>query len=167
MTTPETLSRRAPSLSLREIGRNSPPFDNIGKIPYSRSGHRNRKSLDHSRFRRAQRRYAAATVKICRAEPKVDQSGETSRQINNLTLRLDNANRYFRRMASSVYNDEEATKLLKSMYSDVLVENKDFDFCRSGRALAKLTAANFCEIGTDDVYITEHGQRFIDSLSKS
>ena len=85
----------------------------------------------------------------------------------NLQLRLDNANRYFRRMAAAVYNDEEAVQLLRSMYSDVLVANEDFDFCHKGHALAKLTAANFCEMGSNDIYITEHGQRFIESLSKS
>ena len=53
------------------------------------------------------------------------------------------------------------------MYSNVVVETDDFDFCQHGRALAKLTAANFCEVGANSIYITEPGQRFIDNINES
>ena len=53
------------------------------------------------------------------------------------------------------------------MYSNVVVETDEFDFCQHGRALAKLTAASFCEVGANSIYITEPGQRFIDNINES
>ena len=44
------------------------------------------------------------------------------------------------------------------------VDISDFDACDGGLPLAKLTAANFCEVGAKVIHITEAGQRFIDSL---
>lgn len=67
-------------------------------------------------------------------------------------------------MAATVFNDDEAIELLRLMYRNVLVENEAFDFQKNGRALARLTAANFCELGPTDIYITQAGQRFIDNL---
>ena len=84
----------------------------------------------------------------------------------NLRRRLDNANRYFRRKAAAVFNDETAMHLLNEIHVKVVVETEEFDFCKYGRALAKLTAANFCEIGANSVYITEPGQRFVDNINK-
>ena len=52
------------------------------------------------------------------------------------------------------------------MYSHVVIGTEQFDFCRNGRALAKLTAANFCEIGANSVYITEPGQNFVDNIKE-
>ena len=79
--------------------------------------------------------------------------------------RLDNADRHFRRKAAAVFNDSTSMRLLNLMRSRVLIETEEFDFCRYGRALAKLTAANFCEIGANSVYITEPGQRFVDKIN--
>ena len=97
----------------------------------------------------------------------VSPSDEGSEASNNLELRLNNANRYFRKMAAAVFNDDEAIKLLRSMYRAVLVENEAFDFQQNGHALARLAAANFCELGPTDIYITQAGQRFIDNLGLS
>ena len=91
-------------------------------------------------------------------DPETDQS--------NLRKRLNNADRHFRRKAAAVFNDPTAVSLLKSLRSRVLIETEEFDFCGKGRALAKLTAANFCEIGANSVYITEPGQRFVDKISE-
>ena len=101
-----------------------------------------------------------------RATP-VSTPEEASKAFHDLKLRLENANRYFRRMAAAVFNDDEAIKLLRSLYADTLVENEAFDFRQHGHALAQLTAANFCELGANDIYITEAGQQFIDNLNKS
>ena len=106
-----------------------------------------------------------APAPIQEEEPTpVSPSDEDPKAPNNLKLRLNNANRYFHRMAAAVFTDDEAIKLLRSMYRDVLVENEAFDFQQNGRALARLTAANFCELGPTDIYITQAGQRFIDNL---
>ena len=87
-------------------------------------------------------------------------------QSDDLQRSLDRFNLHFRRQAAAVLNDESALRLLAVMYSKVLVEIDDFDFGKHGYALAKLTAANFCEIGANSVYITEPGQRFIDNISE-
>ena len=82
----------------------------------------------------------------------------------NLRHRLANANDYFHRKASEVFNDVAALELLDTMDRDVVVDISDFNFCEDGLPLAKLTAANFCEVGATVIHITEAGQRFIESL---
>ena len=82
---------------------------------------------------------------------------------DNLRQRLDNANDYFRRKAAEVYSDESALDLLTILHKAVVVEIADFDPVKDGIPLAKLTAANFCEIGANVIYITEVGQRFMES----
>ena len=84
--------------------------------------------------------------------------------IKTLRQRLDNANDHFRRKASEVFNDEAAMRLLTAMYRDVVVEVSDFDSGLNGLAMARLTAANFCEIGANVIYITDAGQRFMNSI---
>lgn len=82
----------------------------------------------------------------------------------NVRLRLENANSYFRRKASAVFNDPAALALLESLYEDIVVDISKFNTCEDGIPLAKLTAANFCEVGAKVIHITEAGQRFIDSV---
>ena len=82
-----------------------------------------------------------------------------------LQRRLDNVNRHFRRKAAAVFNDDDALTLLATLYESVVVETEDFDFCQQGRALAKLAAANFAEVGANGIFITESGQRFIDNIN--
>ena len=84
--------------------------------------------------------------------------------VEDLRRRLDNANNYFLRKASEVFNDEAALRLLAGMYCDVVVQIADFDPGKNGLPLAKLTAANFCEIGENVIYITDAGQKFIESI---
>ena len=83
---------------------------------------------------------------------------------DNLRQRLENANRHFRRKAAEVFTDDAALRLLATMYEDVIVDIPDFDLGKHGLSLAKLTAAHFCEIGANVIYITESGQRFIESI---
>jgi hypothetical protein len=82
-----------------------------------------------------------------------------------LENRLDEVNRHFRRKAASVLSDREALRLLVEMYNERARELADFDFCNDGRPLAVLTAAHFCEIGPNSVYISRRGQRFINFLN--
>lgn len=83
----------------------------------------------------------------------------------DLERRLGNVNRHFRRKAAAVFNDNDALTLLATLYESVVVETEEFDFCQHGRALAKLTAANFAEVGANGIFITESGQRFIDNIN--
>ena len=88
----------------------------------------------------------------------------TAKSTESLRQRLANANDYFQRKANEVFNDEAALGLLAAMYRDVVVDIAEFDPCENGMALAKLTAANFCEVGAKVIYITKAGQRFIESI---
>ena len=81
-----------------------------------------------------------------------------------LRERLLNANDYFRRKASEVFNDDAALRLLSEMHQRVVVDIPELPLGEEGLALAKLTAANFCEIGAKVIYITQAGQRFIESI---
>ena len=81
--------------------------------------------------------------------------------------RLDYANNHFRRKASEIFNDEAALRLLATMYRNIVIEIADFDSCQNGISLAKLTAANFCEIGANTIQITEAGQKFIESIENA
>ena len=80
--------------------------------------------------------------------------------------RLANANSHFRRMAAGVLGDESAIRLLSDLYVQVNLDIDSFDSGSKGISLAKLAAAHFCEIGAEVIYITEAGQRFIESLHR-
>ena len=101
-----------------------------------------------------------------RRHSAIHQGGAGS-STEGLRQRLANANSYFHRKASEVLADDAALKLLAALYQDVVVEISEFDVCKNGISLAKLTAANFAEIGGNVIYITEAGQRFIDSIKDS
>lgn len=96
--------------------------------------------------------------------PQVKIRGATPDSTENLRRRLDNVNNHFRRNAGAVFNDEAALMLLARMSRDFVVQIADFDTGKNGIPLAKLTAANFCEIGENVIYITEAGQKFIASI---
>ena len=83
----------------------------------------------------------------------------------NLRLRLDVVNRHFHKKAAAVYGDANSMRLLRRLYKAVVIDIVDFDSGKDGIALAKLTAANFCEIGATVIYITDAGQIFIDSIN--
>ena len=89
---------------------------------------------------------------------------DAANSTENLRERLANANDHFQRKATEVFNDEAALKLLAAMYRNVVVDISEFDARENGISLAKLTAANFCEVGAKVIYITEAGQRFINSI---
>lgn len=90
----------------------------------------------------------------------LDDSGD-------LRERLENANAHFRRKAAQVLDDEAALELLGSLYQDVVVDIPDAEISKAGICLAKLTAANFCEVGANVIYITHAGRRFVESIKRS
>ena len=81
-----------------------------------------------------------------------------------LRHRLANATSYFRRKTSAVLNDDTALRLLADIHDAGVVAKSDFDPCEHGFALAKLTAANLCEIGADVIYITPVGRRLVKKI---
>ena len=95
-----------------------------------------------------------------RHNPRRVESTSTS----ELRARLDNVNRHFKQKAAEVMFDENSVMLLADLYETVTVKIDEFDICRNGVALAKLTAANFVEIGVQTIHITLIGRGFIESL---
>lgn len=93
------------------------------------------------------------------------RKGNDAEPVQTLRQRLDNANNHFRKKAAAVFGDGDAVRLLARLYQAVIVDIADFDACKDGVSLAKLTAANFCEIGAKSIYITEAGQNFIDAIN--
>ena len=87
-----------------------------------------------------------------------------STSTSELRARLDNANRHFKQKAAEVMIDENSVMLLADLYETVTVKIDDFDICQNGLALAKLTAANFVEIGAQTIHITLIGRGFIESF---
>ena len=75
--------------------------------------------------------------------------------------RLRNANRYFRWKAAEVFNDKPALSLLRLLNEKTVIDINGMGPEFDKLALAKLTAANFCEIGAKVIFITHAGQRFI------
>ena len=100
-------------------------------------------------------------TRTSRASTRIAGTGST----NQLQQRLDNANRHFKRKAAEVFGDPDAIRLLAKLYKSVNLEIDELDTCQQGIALAKLTAANFCEIGAKVIYITEAGQKFIEAIN--
>ena len=94
------------------------------------------------------------------------QRTEAPNETEELRQRLNNANTYFRRKATDVLVDEDAVRLLIDLYERSTIRMTDFDTCKNGFALARLTAANFCEVGANLIYITEGGQNFIEWLDR-
>ena len=100
------------------------------------------------------------------AKGQVRHRAEGVDSAKKLRNRLDNANNLFRRKAADVLGDEDAVLLLANLYEHSSINLTEFDTCQHGIALARLTAANFCEIGANVIYITEAGQNFIESLDQ-
>ena len=90
-----------------------------------------------------------------------------SEDSTNLRERLDNANAHFRRKAAQVLDDDDALKLLDDLYQNVVQDIQDTEIPAAGVGLAKLAAANFCEVGANVIYITHAGRRFVESINRS
>ena len=77
-----------------------------------------------------------------------------------------NINDHFHRKAAEVFTDDVALRFLAVLYQDSVIDLADCDAGQQGVPLAKLTAANFCEVGANVIYITESGQRFLESIQR-
>lgn len=91
----------------------------------------------------------------------------TPTKTDELRQRLSNANAHFRRKAADVLDDEEALQLLCDLYETVVINISEFDPCVNGIALSRLTAANFCEVGANVIFITDSGRRFVESIDQA
>ena len=104
---------------------------------------------------------------------RLDDSNRSARNkkpkdpIEDLRHRVANADDYFSRKASEVLDDDLALRLLAVLYEATIVDTSEVDTSGHGIALAKLTAANFCEIGADVIYITKSGQQFVEAIENS
>ena len=87
-------------------------------------------------------------------------------ETEKLRQRLNMANNHFRWKAAEVFGDEDAVRILVDLYQRSTIKIAEFDTGQHGIALARLTAANFCEVGARIIYITEAGQRFIEWLKQ-
>ncbi len=83
-----------------------------------------------------------------------------------LRQRLDNANNHFRRKAAEVLGDEDAVSLLSALYQNASMQISELNVCKLDIPLARLSAADFCEISTNLIYITESGKDFIESVAR-
>lgn len=78
---------------------------------------------------------------------------------------VERVNSYFRLKAAEVFNDEASVRLLARLYESHSLPYPDLPVDDiNGVALARLTAAGFCEVGPLRARITDDGQRFIDSI---
>ena len=104
---------------------------------------------------------SAGFLRLWRASNRRTEAVITNR---DLRQRLDSVNTYFGRKADEVFIDESALNLLAALYDKIVVPTSEVDVGTQGAALARLTAANFCEVGANVIYITEAGQLFVDSI---
>ena len=140
-----------------ELGTLRPPVPGAGwEVQYGRPPEELKFHMDRQRERQRSESFGSRSsgVWVFRFQSRED-----------LQRRLDNVNRHFRRQAAAVFNDDDALNLLATLYESVVVATEDFNFCRDGRALAKLAAANFAEVGANGIFITESGQRFIENIN--
>ena len=84
--------------------------------------------------------------------------------IRDLRTRLHAANEYFVQKTTEVMIDEHAVTLLAELYENVTIDIDDFDTRSNAMSLARLTAANFVEVGARIIHITVFGRKFIESL---
>ena len=103
-------------------------------------------------------------LKMWRANTPRNESTDMDQ---NLRRRLSQANAYFTRKADEVFIDELSLKLLAALYEQTVVSISELDVGTGGPSLARLAAANFCEIGANVIYITEAGQKFVESVVAS
>ena len=86
--------------------------------------------------------------------------------LSELRDRLANTDRHFRRKAVAVFRDKEAIRLLATLHQQSSVSTQEFVVGADGIPLAKLAAANFCNIGSSSIDITIDGRRFIERVAE-
>ena len=100
-------------------------------------------------------------LRVWRANMPRSEVADTPQDLRH---RLSRANAYFARKADEVFIDDASLSLLATFYNRIVIPAEDLDLGEHGTALARLTAANFCEVGANVVYITEAGQLFVNSV---
>ena len=124
-------------------------------------------SPDLFRYLTARPRYRLHSLHQGMLRSIVGIGDKRKRLLDDLDTRLNSVNNHFRRKAADVLGDEHATMLLARLYQETSIRLVDFDACQNGIPLARLTAANFCAIGANVIYITEAGQAFIESIANN
>ena len=81
------------------------------------------------------------------------------------TLRLADLNDGYRSRLSAAMDDSAAMELLHDISERISIDFEDFDFAANGLALSKLTSAELCGVGEAVVYITDAGNRVLESLT--
>lgn len=76
--------------------------------------------------------------------------------------RLEDVNRHLRRMAGAVLNDDQAVRLIGQLRERKVLEREEV--LDQAVPLARLAAANFCEVGAESIWITHAGMVFVDSI---
>ena len=85
----------------------------------------------------------------------------------NANERLKRVNKYFKLKAADVLSDDLSVRLLAKLYEAESIEFPELDIDDASRALAKLTAAGFCDLGELKLQITDSGRQFIEGIEKS
>ena len=97
----------------------------------------------------------------------VDVESMRSAPAEEMHLKLEKVSSHFRHKAGAVLSDDSALRLLAELYEGGAIEKEDLGLCQLCGPLAKLTAANFCEVGVNIIYITPAGRRFIDKIENA
>ena len=152
-----------PNLS-RYIPLSAPPQGQIQPVSQtSASVPRVNQQATNARISRGQTRTNPATLP---APTTPTQEVHIPMTENQPTLQesLDSANRLFQDRATEVLNDPLSIELLVGLHHVATIQLELIDTVRYALPLAKLTAANFCRIGVNDIWVTDTGNDFIKSL---
>ena len=84
--------------------------------------------------------------------------------VEEMSFELERVTSHFRRKVGAVLGDDPALRLLADLYEVGSMEKAELDLCRRCGPLAKLTAANLCEVGVNVIYITPAGRRLIKTI---
>ena len=149
------MRRRLPTLS-RPIGHASPPKPGLS-------------ATATATLIRGMRTPAASHNRIPLVFPPLRTRRASSAKPHASALRLARqlaaqARQRQRALPPQFLADDTAARLLAVLYQDGLVDLANFNAGELGRLLAKLTAAGFCEIGVNAIWITQSGQNFVGSL---
>ena len=85
----------------------------------------------------------------------------------NINERLKRVNKYFKLKAADVLSDDLSVRLLAKLYEAESIGFPELGIDDASKALAKLTAAGFCELGELKLQITDSGRQFIEGVEKS
>ena len=84
---------------------------------------------------------------------------------DQLQARVENESSHLRRMVAAVVNDQEALRLMARLHDRESIETKELE--DSAIPLAKITAANFAQVGAHLVHVTGPGRKFVQSIRES